>query len=313
MTTPDPARIFGNYEILARLGRGGMAEVFRARVIKGPRAGWMVALKRLLPELADDPGYVDLFASEADLLRFLTHPNIVQVYEAGLLDDVYFMVMEWVDGRDLGQILRRCKQRTIPLPVDFALYITRVLVDALGYAHEAKSPSGRPLGLVHCDVSPSNLFISRGGEVKLGDFGVARGPLLTRAEGLEGRVEGKPFYFSPEVLAGEVSPQADLWAAAVLLSECLTLERPFRGQTPEEVFASIRSGGRLRPSAMRPDMPPGVDAVLERALAKRPQDRFASAAAFADALTPLYDERVGTPLGIAGLVRGLFGVGDGPG
>ncbi|CAM3220753.1 serine/threonine protein kinase [Corallococcus sp. ZKHCc1 1396] len=305
---PKPAKIFGNYEILSMLGKGGMAEVYRARVRSGPHEGWTVALKRLLPALTRDPASVDLFAREAHLSRQLDHPNIVKVLDAGMLEDVSFLVMDLVDGRDLGHILRRCKARGIPLPVDFAVYLAKVLLEALAYAHTATGPEGEPLGIVHCDVSPSNLFISRVGEIKLGDFGVSRVLVDGKLQG--GEVLGKPYYLSPESLQGAVTPEADLWAASVVLYELLTLGRPFTGTSPEEVFAGILSRDYRRLSEVRPDVPKALDAVLARAFAENPEDRFPSAEEYAQALAPHYDERVGTPLAIAAVVRGLFGTTD---
>ncbi len=308
--TPKPPRLFGNYEILSVLGKGGMAEVYRARVLSGPREGWTVALKRLLPALTRDPASIELFAREADLSKKLDHPNIVKVLDAGVHDGIYFIVMELVDGRDLGQILRRCKQRGIPLPVDFAVYLGKVLLEALSYAHHATGPEGEPLGIVHCDVSPSNLFISRVGEIKLGDFGVARVRVGGTLQGGSDEVLGKPYYLSPESLRGDIGPVADLWAATVVLYELLTLERPFTGSTPEEVFGLIRAG-RYRPlRSLRPEIPEALEGVISRAFAARPEERFPSADEFAHALTPHYDERVGTPLAIAAVVRGLFGASD---
>lgn len=301
-------RVFGNYEILSVLGKGGMAEVYRARVRSGPREGWTVALKRLLPALTRDPASVALFAREAQLSKQLHHPNIVTVLDAGALEGIYFIVMELVDGRDLGQILRRCKVRGIPLPLDFAVYLGKVLLEALAYAHSATGPQGEPLGIVHCDVSPSNLFISRVGEIKLGDFGVSRVLVDGKLQG--GEVLGKPYYLSPESLLGEVNPAADLWAATVVLYELLTLERPFVGATPDEVFAAIWSLQYRPLRELRPDVPEALEAVVHRAFSKRPEDRFTSAEEFAQALTPHYDERVGTPLAIAAVVRGLFGATD---
>lgn len=303
MTTQDPRRVFGRYEILSLLGRGGMAEVFRARVLSGSREGQDVALKRLLPALAKDPQYIDQFTSEADLSRCLDHPNVVRVQEVGVIDEIYFMEMEWVDGRDLGQVLRRCSSRGIPLPLDFALYLGRTLLDALAYAHTATSPKGKPLEIVHCDVSPSNLFISRTGEIKLGDFGVARGRML---EGRAGGFHGKPYYVSPEVIAGEVTTEADLWAASVTLYELLTLERPFTGATPDEVFDAIRSRRLKPPSALRPEVPAAVDALFTRAFARDRKARFTTAQDYVAALDPLFDERIGNPMAIAAVVRGLF-------
>lgn len=306
--TPRPARVFGNYELLAPLGKGGMAEVFRARVLTGRYEGWNVAVKRLLPSLTGDPASVESFIREADLSTQLDHPNIVKVLDVGIAEGTYYIVMELVDGRDLAQILRRCKQRGIPLPIDFAVYLGKVLLEALAYAHTAVDAQGTPLGIVHCDVSPSNLFISRMGEIKLGDFGVARVFVDGSREG--GEVLGKPYYLSPESLRGIVTPEADLWAATVVLYELLTLERPFTGSTPEEVFFNIRHR-RYRPiHVFRPEVPELLEELVSRGFAARIEDRFATAEAYAQALTPHYDELVGTPLAIAAVVRGLFGTSD---
>jgi eukaryotic-like serine/threonine-protein kinase len=308
VNAPPPRRslrLFGNYEILSKLGSGGMAEVYRARVLSGPRKDWTVALKRLHPSLTGDADTVVRFLGEADLTQALAHPNIVSVLEVGALSGHYFIVMELVDGRDLGQLLRRCKARGIPLPVDFGVYLAKVLLEALAFAHAARGSAGQPLGIVHCDVSPSNVFISRLGEIKLGDFGVARvrvGSALSGAETL-----GKPYYLSPEALQGEVAAPLDLWAATVVLYELLTLERPFTGSSPEAVFEAIRARRYPPLRSLRPELPEALEAVITRAFSARVEDRFPSAAEFAEALAPHFDERVGNPLAIAAVVRGLFG------
>jgi eukaryotic-like serine/threonine-protein kinase len=296
---------FAHYEILGRLGRGGMAEVFRARALQGPWAQREVALKRLQPELARDPEYIRRFRAEAELSRLLDHPNVIHVLEVGVHQDISFMVMDLVDGRDLGQVLRRCKARGIFLPLDFSLFLGKTLLDALAYAHGLCGPDGQPLGIVHCDVSPSNLFISRTGEIKLGDFGVARAGVRG---GAAGELHGKPYYVCPEVLAGQVTAQADLWAATVTLYELLTLERPFTGGTPEEVFAAVRQRRYRAPSQLRPELPAALDAIIARGFACDLGDRFPDAGDYARVLQPLYDENIGTPLAIAAVVRGLFDV-----
>lgn len=300
------AKRFGPYEVLALLGKGGMAEVYRGRIAEGEHAGWPVAIKRLLPGLSADPQAVIQFGHEGELSRKLEHPNIVKVLEAGQISGVSFLAMELIDGRDLGQILRRCQTRSIPLPLDFAVYLGRVLLEALAYAHEAVGPDGQALGLVHCDVSPSNLFISRVGEIKLGDFGVAR----ARVGGPNpSEISGKPYYLSPELLKGEVTFEADLWAATVTLYELITMRRPFMGETPEQVFEAIR--GRIYPPLreLRPDASEALEQVIDRGFAVEREERFSSAEAYAQALAPLYDETIGTPLAIAAVVRGLFGAG----
>jgi serine/threonine-protein kinase len=306
--TPRPTRVFGNYELLAPLGRGGMAEVFRARVLSGRYEGWNVAVKRLLPSLTGDPSSVECFIREADLSTQLDHPNIVKVLDVGIAEGTYYIVMELVDGKDLAQILRRCKQRGIPLPIDFAVYLGKVLLESLAYAHTATGPQGEALGIVHCDVSPSNLFISRMGEIKLGDFGVAR--VFFDGSRDQREVLGKPYYLSPESLRGIVTPEADLWAATVVLYELMTLERPFTGNTPEDVFLNIRHRRYLPMHALRPEVPELLEEVVSRGFAARLEDRFPTADSYAKALMPHYDELVGTPLAIAAVVRGLFGTSD---
>jgi len=293
---------FGHYQILSRIGRGGMAEVFRAVDVSGPSPGRTVALKRLSPNLARDPAYVERFAGEADLCRLLDHPNIVRVYEVGVIRDVYFMVMELIDGRDLGQLIKRCRERRVHLPTEFALYIARTLLDALACAHEATAPSGKPLDIVHGDVSASNVFISRVGEIKLGDFGSARRGAAAPADG----VEGKPFYLSPEVLEGTLTVHADLWAATVILYEMLTLERPFFGKAPAEVFAAIRARSYVPLRERRPELPRAIEVIVDRGFSGI-DERFGSAREYGAELELLFDPNVGTPLGVAAVVRGLFG------
>ncbi|MBL8922436.1 MAG: serine/threonine protein kinase [Myxococcaceae bacterium] len=283
-----------------------MAEVFRVRGTEGRFLGKEYALKRLLPTLEADAESVRLFKAEAELSRHLHHPNIVEVHDVGGEGDSIYMVMDFIDGRDVGQILKRCRQKKVFWPVDFAVYLTRALLDALEYAHHATDPQGQPLGIIHCDVSPSNFFVSRTGELKLGDFGVARSLL----EGGADQVMGKPYYLSPEALEGALTPQVDLWAVAVTLYELITLQRPFLGKTPEQVFDAIRHSRYAPVEQVREGAPPVIDGLLARAFDADPTHRYASAAEFARALTPLYDERVGTPLAISAVVRGLFGTAD---
>jgi serine/threonine-protein kinase len=283
-----------------------MAEVFRVRGLEAPFVGKEYALKRLLPALEADADAMKLFSAEAELSRHLHHPNIVEVVDVGREGTSIYMVMDFIDGRDVGQIIKRCRQRKVFWPVDFAVYLTRALLDALEYAHHAAAPSGAPLGIIHCDVSPSNFFVSRTGELKLGDFGVARSLI----EGGPDQVMGKPYYLSPEALEGHLTPQVDLWAVGVTLYELLTLQRPFQGKTPDEVFDAIRHSRFVPVQQLRPEVPSVIDGLLARAFDAEPELRYPSAAAFAQALTPLYDERVGTPLAISAVVRGLFGTSD---
>jgi eukaryotic-like serine/threonine-protein kinase len=304
INAPPPR--FGKYEILQLLGRGGMAEVYKARAVEGPRAGQLVALKRLTPRLTTDPEAVDLFCGEADVSVMLKHPHIVEVFEAGVVGEVYYLAMEYVDGRDLALILARCRERKIFLPVHFAVHIALAALDALSYAHVATGPTGLHLNIVHCDVSPSNLFISRLGEIKLGDFGIAKVRAIGGDE--EGAtLWGKLAYVAPEQLDRRpLTPQVDLWGAATILYECLTNERAIHGAGSEEMQDALRAGRIAGVESLRPDVPPGLGEVVHKALQLDPAARYDSAAEFSMALHPFHDEISGGALGIASVVRGLF-------
>jgi serine/threonine protein kinase len=295
---------FGRYEILQLLGRGGMAEVYKARVVEGARAGETVALKRLTPRMTHDPEAVDLFCGEADVSGMLKHPHIVEVFEAGVVTEVYYLAMEYVDGRDLALILARCRERGIFLPMNFAVHIALAALDALAYAHAAVGPTGIPLHIVHCDVSPSNLFVSRLGEIKLGDFGIAKVRALGEAHGHT--VWGKLAYLAPEQLRqAPPSPLVDLWGAAAILYECLTNQRVVRGSN-EEMMEALREGHIAGIESHRPDVPPGLSDVVHKGLEIDPALRWQTADQFAAALRPYHDEISGGALGIASVVRGLF-------
>jgi serine/threonine-protein kinase len=283
-----------------------MAEVYKARVIEGPRAGQLVAVKRLTPKLTTDPEAVDLFCGEADVSSMLKHPHIVEVFEAGVVGEVYYLTMEYVDGRDLALILARCRERKIFLPVNFAVHIGLAALDALGYAHVATGPTGMHLNIVHCDVSPSNLFISRLGEIKLGDFGIAKVRSLG-GDDANSTLWGKLAYLAPEQLERKpLTAQVDLWGAATILYECLTNHRAIQGATSEAMQDSLRNGRIPGLESLRPDVPPGLSDVVHKALQIDPALRYATAPEFAQALRPFHDEISGGALGIASVVRGLF-------
>lgn len=293
---------FGKYEIYELLGRGGMAEVYRARPLEGPMAGHTVALKRMLPQLTHDLEAVDLFTGEADVSRLLKHPHIVEVFEVGAVGEIYYIAMEFVDGRDLAQVCARCKGSRILLPVPFVLYIGRALLSALAYAHRATGPTGIPLNVIHCDVSPSNLFVSRLGAVKLGDFGIAKAHAF--GEG-DGRVWGKLAYVAPELLTGRPpSPASDLWAAAVTLYELLANQRPFAGNSVEQVQEAILEADPRPLWELRDDLNGPLAQAVMRGLSARPERRYPSAEEFLAALPP--EDGDHDPLGIASVVRLMF-------
>jgi eukaryotic-like serine/threonine-protein kinase len=301
-----PTADLSRYSIEALVGRGGMADVYRAVVLAGPGAGRRVAVKRLKPELARDAAYVALFEQEAAITRRLRHPAIVEVLESGVAGGTPFIVMEYVDGRNLKQVLAQCAARGILLPVDFAAYVAHQIASALAHAHAGKDASGAPLGIVHCDVSPSNVFISRLGEIKLGDFGVA---LATGAAVAPGGAQGKVPYLAPEQIRGDrPTPATDIFALGAVLFELLTNARAFPGDDVNAVGQRILAGELRAPSQIRPEVPPALDTLVLRCLAVDPAWRYPTAEAFADEIASRYDPGIGTPLAIAAVVRGLFGV-----
>jgi serine/threonine-protein kinase len=256
----------GPYQILRPLGRGGMAEVFLAAVHGASGFERRVAVKTLVPELQGDPALERALVHEARLAGRLAHRNLVAVLGLGVDDGVTYVVMEWVDGGDLDTLTRA---RRLPLPL--VLLVAEELALGLDYLHRAVDDRGLPLGLVHRDVSPSNILVSRAGEVKLGDFGIAKATALADLTG--GTRKGKYAYMSPEQLAGEpLTGGSDQFALGVTLVELATGTRPFDGETPLATMDNVRRG-------RRPDLaslPAAVAALATRALAPAAADRYAT-------------------------------------
>ncbi len=316
-------RWFGDFRLQALIGQGGMAEVYRATVLEGPRAGETVALKRMRPELATNPLYARLFRQEGEVALALHHPGIVEVFERGELGGVLYIAMEYVDGFDLRQIIAECATRAIALPIDFACYIAHAVACALAYAHDAPGPDGTPFGLVHRDINPANVFISAGGEVKLGDFGVAQLAALPN----DGALAGKAPYQAPEHFTdGAVSPAIDVFGLGAMLYEMLTNRLAFAAPTVRQVYDRITRGAVDPVATLRRDVPSALADVVHRAISPRPPSghgswlaglrrwggprpppRYATPGELAAALEPLFDPAIGNRLAIAAVVRGLFG------
>jgi serine/threonine-protein kinase len=269
----------GPYEVLGQLGSGGTSRVHFARVAAGKQAGQLVALKRLHPRRAQDPAAVRAFEAEAATLKRLNHPNIVRVLDSGVIDGHHCLVTELVEGYDLMQVLRRYRARAQKLPIEVACYVVKVLLDALAAVHEAKDPSGAPLRLVHGDVSPHNVFVSKTGTIKLGDFGLTR-----RSGEAHAWKEGRPTYLAPEAFEGTLAPSVDLWAAAVTLYELLTLEPPFTGDSVDALVAAIRTRREAPLREKRAECSGPLEALLRSTLEKGPALRLATAKEFASAL-----------------------------
>jgi serine/threonine-protein kinase len=291
--------LLGKYFLHERLGVGGMAEVFRATY--SPEGGFekVVAIKRILPAYAEDEDFVTLFRREAELGSLLNHSNIVQVLDVGRFGDTFFMALEHIEGVSLRELLKSQG----PLPPAVVAYLGAELGEALDYVHRRTSREGLPLNLVHRDVNPPNILLSRIGEVKLGDFGVARAAIhvrLTQAD----RVRGKLGYLAPEQARGaSFDGRADLFALGLTLHEALTGRRVFPDDTVSDTVRGAPPPFLVPPSVLRPDVPPVLDAAIMELLQWRVEDRTPRGHPLREQLCALTGEHAPYPHGQRELAR----------
>ena len=266
--------------MVRRLGSGGMAELYLSR-LDGPQ-GFVkpVALKLMHPHLSDDAHFARMFLKEARIAATLEHPSIVQVLDVGEFGGEYFMALEYVHGRDLRRILG--DQKGTPPPLGCALRIVLEIGRALHYAHRLRDSTGRGMGIVHRDVSPSNVLISYQGAVKLADFGVAKVVERSTATA-SGSLKGKMGYMSPEqCLQEHVDARSDVFALGVVLYETTTARRAFRGEQPVAVMNDVIDGVWKSPSELVPDYPPRLEEIVARALEVDVDKRYSSAEAMVE-------------------------------
>jgi eukaryotic-like serine/threonine-protein kinase len=275
----DDGRLDG-YRVLRRIAVGGMAELFLARAPDGRE----VVLKVLLPHLAAEPEFVELMGDEARLMERLEHPGLVRVYGHGRTERGPAIAMELVEGLSLGALLRHAGRSGAGLPVGVSLGIADRLLAALEHLHGLRDEQGRSLEVVHRDVTPGNVLLSRRGEVKLGDFGIARHRLRV-ARTRTGAIKGTVQYLSPEQLSGSGSDaRTDLYGVGLLLFEMLTGAPFIRAASEPELLRVAQAPSWVAPSSMRAGLCPALDALLEPALRRFPEERYASAASFRAAL-----------------------------
>lgn len=272
---------FGPYELLRRLGSGGMAETFLA-VRRGPGGFEQhVCVKRILPALEADPELVALFMEEARLAAQLRHANITQVVDFGVVAGSHYLALELVDGLDLRALLRSLRDRGCALDPPLAVFIASQLASALEFAH---TPERNRHGVVHRDISPSNVLVSRAGEVYLTDFGIARA-LGNKRRTDSGVVRGKVPYLAPEyALEARFDARSDLFALGVILFEALAGQRPFDGVTDLDTLTRIKEGRHPPLASLCPGAHPSLVAIVEQLLVPQPEERFQSAAALHEAL-----------------------------
>jgi serine/threonine-protein kinase len=296
------------YQILGKLAVGGMAEIFLARGANTTGLIRYCVLKRILRERAGDAQFVQMFLDEAKLAAQLQHPNIASVYDIGLLGDSYFFTMEYVHGETVRSLLHRAKQHDRKVPLACVLTIIAGAAAGLHHAHERHGNDGRPLGIVHRDISPSNLMVSYEGNLKIVDFGVAKA--ADRVETKSGTVKGKISYLSPEQCRGSrVDRRSDLFSLGIVMWEMLTGARLYRRSSDFENMTAIVHEPPPAPSSRRPDVPRAIDDIVLRLLAKSVADRYQTAGEVVEAIENA-SMRAGTILStsaVSRLVHDLFG------
>lgn len=265
---------FGKYLLLERINVGGMAEVFKAKAFGVEGFERILAIKRILPNMAEDDEFINMFIDEARIAVQLNHANIVPIYELGKFESQYYIAMEFVPGRDLRQILDRFRKKKETMPIEAASYVVSKICEGLDYAHRKNDVAGRPLHLIHRDVSPQNILVGYEGEVKITDFGIVKAE--DRASKTQaGVLKGKFGYMSPEQVRGlEIDHRSDIFAVGILLYEALTGKRLFIGESDFATLEKVRAAEVVPPSQHNPNISEALDAVVLKALARERDERY---------------------------------------
>ncbi len=268
---------YGKYFLHERIARGGMAELFRGKIIGAKGFEKLVAIKRILPHLADQEEFVKAFIDEARLAAFLQHSNIVQIYDFGEMGDSYYLSMEYLSGVDLKTVLRKAEEKNSPLKLALSLfYILPQICQGLQYAHDLKDLSGEHLHIIHRDLGPQNIFITYDGAVKIIDFGIAKASSHD-ATTYAGSIKGKVAYMSPEQAKGEhLDHRSDLFALGVLLYELATGHRVYAGET-HAILTMAGNCEFIPPEDVKQGLPVSLYAIINKALSKEPHLRYQSA------------------------------------
>jgi len=262
-----------------------MAEVYVAKAKGIGGFEKLVAIKVIHPRFSEDDHFVQMLVEEAKISVQLSHVNIAQTFDLGCIDDTYYIAMEYIEGADAYRVTHRAKDRKLALPIDICIYIASEICNGLGYAHRKRDPEGRSMGIVHRDISPQNVLMSFAGEVKLVDFGIAKAA-LRGGQTEVGVIKGKYYYMSPEQAWGDpVDARSDLFSAGIVLHELLCGDMVYQENNVPALLDKVRKAEIDSPRARRPDVTPQLEAVLMKALAKDPEDRYPSAHAFGQALT----------------------------
>ncbi|MDH5492324.1 MAG: protein kinase [Myxococcales bacterium] len=275
---------FGKYLLLQRLAVGGMAEVFLAKSFGVEGFEKIIAIKRILPTMAEDEDFIDMFIDEAKIAGHLSHANIVPIYELGKIGESHYIAMEFVWGKDLLQVMNRFRKMRRRMPAAMVAYIGTKMCEALEYAHNKRDRSGQPLRLIHRDISPQNVLISYEGAVKLIDFGIAKATART-TKTQAGVLKGKFGYMSPEQVRGNaLDARSDIFAVGTCLYEMITSDRLFMGESDFSTLEKVRNAAVPPPSSLVEGLTDDFDRVIMKALAKDPDERFSTAGEMQEAL-----------------------------
>ncbi|MDB4957701.1 MAG: serine/threonine protein kinase [Myxococcales bacterium] len=272
------AQQLGRYHLLDRIAFGGMAEIYRAKTFDAHGQPHLVAVKRVLAHLAEDDDFIQMLVDEAKIASVLRHQCIARVYEFARAHGEYFIAMEHVDGKDMRTVLERCRTKKKPIPPEHAAYIAAEVGAALHAAHSAVDSRGKPLRIIHRDVSPSNIICSYAGEVKLCDFGIAKAT-LSRVQTKTGVIKGKVKYMSPEQALGrKLDHRSDVFSLGSCLYEMLTRIPPFTATNEMDLLIKVRDA-KYRPiGELQPGIPPELEAITDKCLTRSRANRYQTAA-----------------------------------
>jgi serine/threonine protein kinase len=302
---PNDPVPFGKYFLLGLIARGGMAEVYRARLRTDDGIDRLLAIKVMRPQLAREARFVDMFNREGQLAMLLRNRCIVETLEIGRIEGRHYIAMEYIGGRDLTQVLRRCQETNQRIPVPHAVYIAARIAEGLAFAHTLCDQDGRPLNIVNRDVSPSNVRLSYDGDCKLLDFGIAQALMKFTSE--IGVLKGKFSYMSPEQIRGmPLDARTDVFSTGIILHEMLTTEKLFRGDTEFALMEKVRKADVPPPSNFNRRVTPELDVVVLKALARDVADRYQSAAQLAAELDALIEGYRFDPKELKQFMRQMF-------
>jgi eukaryotic-like serine/threonine-protein kinase len=265
-----------HFQLTRKIAEGGMGIVYEARLFGAEGFEKQVAIKTIRKEIIEIKDFVDLFIGEAKLAACLVHQNIVQFYRLGKVGDQYYVAMEYVQGIDLREFIWRHFEKDEKIPIEIAAFIASRVARGMEYAHEKRDPAGRPMNVVHCDISPKNLMISAEGEVKITDFGIAKAKGIISGDKLEGL--GKASYVSPEQIRGEpMDGRSDVFSLGAVLFELLTGQRAFRGRKREEILESVLKKPVVSLRAINPDIPADLEKIVLKCLKRNRNERYKTA------------------------------------